>query len=181
MKKLESYNLSKAHEHVGMKWRWLSLALVILQAVFLISCSTIDCPFNNHVYTKYKLAGDVSKLTDYLTISTNKFEDSDPVLINSINDVDSFMLPMSYNRPEDVLFFSRSSASGGLTVVDTVTIKKQDTPHFESIDCNPSYFHRIEGIRYTHHGIDSIVIKNTNVTYDESKTHFEIYFKILGQ
>ena len=171
--------MPETHECVGKSWRWLGLALVILQVAFLISCSTIDCPFNNFVYSKYKLAGNVSNLTDYLTISTDKLDGSDPDLINSITEVDSFMLPMSYNRPEDVLYFKRST-SGGMTIIDTVTVKKQDTPHFESIDCNPAYFHRIESIRYTHHGIDSIVIKNRNVTYDDSKTHFEIYFKVLS-
>lgn len=175
--------IDESHQSDRRGWQNPMHALIGAVLVFLstaiLSCSTIDCPFNNHVYTKYKLAGDVAKLSDQLSISTTRFNGNDSVIINSITGVDSFMLPMSYNRPEDVLYFHRTA--GGLSIIDTVSVKKEDIPHFESIDCNPAYFHRIQSIRYTHHGIDSIVIKNTNVTYDESKTHFQIYFKILDQ
>lgn len=179
MKKQESQRQPNVLGRKGKYWRMTMLAIVILHSLLFISCSTIDCPFNSFVYSKYKLAGDVDKLTDHLTITTIQFDGVDNMLINNITDVDSFMLPLSYNRPEDVLYFTRTS--GEMSITDTVTVKKQDIPHFESIDCNPAFFHLIESVRYTHHGIDSIVIKNTKVTYDESKTHFQIYFKILSQ
>ena len=179
MKKPESRKHPHAVGRKESKWRMLSLALVVFHSLLFFSCSTIDCPFNAFVYSKYKLAGDVEKLSDYLTVSINKLDGTDNDLLNSITEVDSFMLPMSYSQPEDVLYFNRTS--GGMSVVDTVVVKKQDIPHFESIDCNPAFFHRIENVSYTHHGIDSIVILNKNVTYDESKTHFQIYFKILSQ
>lgn len=153
--------------------------VAMLFASLVVSCSTIDCPFNNHVYAKYELAGDVAKLTDYLSVTTTKISGIDSLILNSVTDVDSFMLPMSYNRPEDVLYFHRTT--GGLTITDTVRVAKKDIPHFESIDCNPAYFHHIDAIRHTNHGIDSIVIKNANVTYDESKTNLQIYFKVLSQ
>ena len=179
MKKLESRKQPHMAGRKGSKLRMLSLAFVVFQSLLFFSCSTIDCPFNAFVYSKYKLAGDVEKLSDYLTVSINKLDGTDNDLLNSITEVDSFMLPMSYSQSEDVLYFNRTS--GGMSVTDTVIVKKQDIPHFESIDCNPAFFHRIENVRYTHHGIDSIVILNKNVTYDESKTHFQIYFKILSQ
>ena len=179
MKKQDSHRKSNVQGRKGMKWRMTALAIVVFHSLLFFSCSTIDCPFNAFVYSKYKLAGDVEKLSDYLTVSINKIDGTDNDLLNSITEVDSFMLPMSYSQPEDVLYFNRTS--GEMSVKDTVVVKKQNIPHFESIDCNPAYFHRIENVRYTHHGIDSIVILNKNVTYDDSKTHFQIYFKILSQ
>ena len=48
----------------------------------MAACSTLDCPLNNTVYTKYRLAGNITTLTDTLTISTNRIEGTDSVLIN---------------------------------------------------------------------------------------------------
>ncbi|MBQ4147710.1 MAG: hypothetical protein II593_07005, partial [Prevotella sp.] len=61
--------------------------------------------------------------------------------------------------------------------VDTVVIQKENRSHFESVNCNPSFFHTITQVDYTKHMIDSIVIKNREVTYDRSKAHFYIYLR----
>ncbi|MBQ9636285.1 MAG: hypothetical protein IJV36_00110 [Prevotella sp.] len=148
--------------------------------LLLSACSSIDCPLNNRVAVVYKLMGDVAPLVDTLTISTARFDQNDTVLLNRAVGVDSFQLPISYNRPEDVLYFRRASATGW-SATDTVVIEKQDIPHFEAIDCNPSYFHEIKNVRHTRLGIDSIVINQSKVTYDASKSHLLIYFKYLYQ
>lgn len=144
-------------------------------AVLLAACSTIDCPFNNTVMTKYRLRGDVTTLTDTLTVSAALAGGNDSVIINRDVRVDSFMLPMSYNREADVFYFQVADTAQSST--DTVTVTKQDQPHFESVDCSPSFFHTITGVTTTHHAIDSIVINNKNVTYDANPPHFYIYFK----
>ena len=51
------------------------LIVFITSALLLAACSSIDCPLNSRVFTKYKLAGN------------------------------SFLLRMSYRREEDVFFF----------------------------------------------------------------------------
>ena len=58
-----------------------------------------------------------------------------------------------------------------------MTIRKEDHPHFESVDCNPSFFHTLKAAETTRHGIDSIVIKYSTVNYDTTKEHLYIYFK----
>ena len=63
------------------------------------------------------------------------------------------------------------------TVVDTVWIKKDDYPHFESVDCNTTFFHTLTNVRYTRNYIDSIVINNPSVTYDSKTVHFYLYPK----
>lgn len=146
----------------------------------LSACSSINCPLNNRVVTVYRLAGDVVPLADVLTISTTRTDGIDSVLINQVTNVDSFILPVSYNRPQDVLYFERINTRVG-SLIDTVVIEKQDFPHFESIDCNPAYFHVIKRVRHTHLGIDSIVINQENVNYDASKPHLLVYFKNFYQ
>ena len=83
---------------------------------------------------------------------------------------------MSYSHPEDVLLFVVADTSGMYTL-DTVWVKKDDIPHFESVDCSAHFFHRLTAVRSTHEGIDSITIVNPNVDYDTNTTHLHIYFK----
>ena len=107
---------------------------MVLWGLLVVSCSSIDCPLNNRVYVIYKLQGDETPLSDSLTISTNRINRNDTVLLNHVVNTDSFQIPISYQRPEDVLYFRRSNSTG-LNMIDTVIIKKEDVPHFESIDC----------------------------------------------
>jgi len=65
-------------------------------------------------------------------------------------------------------------------VVDTVWIKKEDHPHFESVDCNTVFFHTLTNVRHTRNYLDSIVIKNTSVTFDDETVHFKLYPKSNG-
>jgi hypothetical protein len=151
------------------------IPLIIVCICLLAACSTIDCPLNNAVFTAYKLTGTVTSLADTLTISTDITDGNDTVLINRDVNVDSFLLPLSYQRNEDTYFFKIYNKTSSTT--DTVRVEKDNKPHFESIDCNPSIFHTILGVKYTHNRIDSIVINNANVNYDATKAHFHIYFK----
>ena len=149
--------------------------VILAMELTVVSCTSLDCPLNNTTYTKYKLMGNVTTLNDTLTISTTKQEGIDSVLINKDVKVDSFILPMSYQQPEDVFFFEMSNQDGQ-TWKDTVTVKKENYSHFESVDCSPSFFHTITEVKTTHNYIDSIVINNKEVNYDASKAHFYIYF-----
>lgn len=119
--------------------------------------------------------GNITTLNDTMTISTTKTEGTDSVLINKDVKVDSFILPMSYHQPEDVFYFEIKNQENQV-FKDTVTVKKEDFSHFESVDCNPAFFHTITEVKTTHNLIDSIVINNKDVNYDASKAHFYIYF-----
>ena len=171
-----------------------------LLLLFLLSCSSIDCPMNNTVYTKYglyKSDGTVDTLKDTLTVVTKqRIGDQDPVALNRSVNTTGMDIPISYQGDEDVLYFLRSfpyryettviNEEGievdtilnlTLYVTDTVTVVKTNRKHFESIDCTPSFFHTISNVKYTRNGIDSIVINNPEVNYDASKEHFRVYFK----
>ena len=147
------------------------LLYLLIGVATLAACSTIDCPLNNTVYAKYVLRGPVTTLPDMLTISTMISGDSDSVLINQQENTDSFSLPMSYNRPEDVLVMQTNN------LFDTIKVEKTNTPHFESVDCGVNYFHTITNVTYARHAIDSVVIHHNFVNYDASQQHFYIYFK----
>jgi hypothetical protein len=156
----------------------VGLFIILLLAVFA-GCSTIDCPVQNLVYTKYYLKkGDLTPDTlngDTLTIFTVRRDGTDSIVLNQGTEIASYNLPISYTSPEDVFYYVMEIDS--VIYVDTVWIKKDNFPHFESVDCNAAYFHKITDIRYTTHLIDSIVINNPNVNYDVNTEHFHIYFK----
>ena len=142
------------------------------------ACSSVDCPLNNTVYAKYKLAGNVTTLNDTLTISVKRTSGSDTVLLNKALGVDSFSIPLSYSHESDEFYFDIRPA-GREGTLDTVTINKTNEPHFESVDCQATMFHTLQQVTSTNHRIDSVVIKTNKVTYDAQKPHLFIYFKSL--
>ena len=149
----------------------------------LSACSSIDCPLNNRTYASFKLAGDVTKLVDTLTVSTPRNIDNpeeDTVLINRLVDTDSLSLPMSYQRTEDIYIFTFVQKDTELKTIDTLWVSKENEPHFESVDCNPVMFHTIKDVRSTQRAIDSIKVNYNKVTYNDAKAHFLIYLKNRG-
>jgi hypothetical protein len=149
--------------------------LIVMGCMLLITaCTSIDCPLNNHVYTYYQVAGEEALFAGPLTISTNRSDGSDSICINQDTYISKFGLPISYQGTFDTFYFVYDIDE---SIVDTVVVEKTDQPHFESIECNPIFFHTIKDIQYTKNMIDSITIKDTQVTYDTTKVHFNIYFK----
>jgi hypothetical protein len=153
--------------------------LFVIVIAFIVSCSSIDCPVNNVVATRYKFyspEGDSLVLKDTLTVTSKDKDGQEILLLNRSVDKSSFELPVSYSHPEDILVFNVYNQT--VSIFDTVWVKKDDIPHFESVDCNASFFHRLTDVRYTHHFIDSIVIKNPSVDYEKTTIHFYVYPKI---
>ena len=153
----------------------------LLLGVLIAACTSIDCPVESNVATLYQVRnsdGTELTLTDSITVTTKTAKDSDTIIFNKGVGISSFSLPVSYKHPEDVLVFSfDNDNNNNLHVTDTVWIKKEDYPHFESVDCSAAFFHIITDVRYTRNYIDSIVIKNPSVTYDSKTVHFYFYPK----
>lgn len=151
----------------------------IMAAMAAVSCSSIDCPLNNRVCVKMRLAGDGSVTRDTLTIASPRTvgDDNDTVLINRLTESDSLQVPMSYNRSQDIYFLTLVQKETSAETTDTVWVDKTNLPHFESVDCAPNMFHDITAVKTTHHSIDSIAVNNNKVTYNDAKAHLIIYFK----
>ena len=169
-----------ASEEFGVMNRGFTLLYICTMLLVLAGCTSIDCPLNSSVYSYYglyKADGTADTLNDTLTIITRQLTpEQDPVLINQDTKVSRLKVAMSYDSPQDVLYFLMH---GSRTYNDTVTVEKTDEMHFESVDCNPSFFHTISHVTHTKHVIDSIVIQNPKVDYDSQREHFRIYFRTL--
>lgn len=153
----------------------------LLLGVMVTACSSIDCPVDATVATLYKVYSSDGKelvLSDTLTVTSTRSNGKDTTLLNMGIGISSFSLPVSYSHPEDVLVFHFfNQKNNDLNATDTVWVKKDDYPHFESVDCNTSFFHTLTDVKYTSNYIDSIVIKNPSVTYDSKTVHFYLYPK----
>ena len=170
--------------------RWKSIGLCSFVIIFLTynlllntSCSSINCPVQNTVAVYYAVGYDdelgdrvTETLDDTLWIWTQRSNGTDTLLLNRGTKLQKFQLPMSYQHPEDMLVFVIVDTVQVMTL-DTVWIKKDDIPHFESVDCAAHFFHRITDVRSTHYRIDTIAIKEPSVTYNQSVTNFLIRFK----
>lgn len=156
--------------------RKLTVFLVCLLAV--CACSSIDCPVQHTVRTYYAVYNADQKadtLKDTLSVMIHRGRLADTLLLNSSANRTSFSLPVSYYSTVDTLYFL--FGQNLIRTVDTVWVKKENIPHFESVDCNVHYFHKILDVRCTHHAIDSITINNPTVDYDPLAVHFHLYPK----
>ena len=140
------------------------------------SCSSIDCPVENLVLAHYKFydaAGDSLILYDSLSVMITKKDGVKDTVLYKMTEKSSFLLPLSYSLPEDELVLD--FWNGREHMYDTLWVKKENIPHFESIDCNAKFFHRLTNVRCTIHSIDSVVIKNSNVDFNNATVHFYVY------
>ena len=163
-----------------MSKRRKALCLSILLPL-LAASSSIDCPVQNLVYPVYSLQradGTADTLTvDTLWVWTQRADGTDTLLLNRLcgSAATTFNLPISYSNPEDQLVFMLRDTLGN-QYIDTVRIKKDSYPHFESVDCQAAFFHRLTDVSTTHRAIDSIAIHHSSVNYDTQNAHFYIYF-----
>ena len=181
----------KRHTKEGVRGLRLLPFYLFTFLLFLAACTSIDCPVNNRVRTIYALMkadGTPDTLNkDTMWIWTPRIDGNDTLVSHQTQNnlelnfffgssATTFDLPISYTQPEDVLYVLVKNISG-TQYRDTIRIQKENTQHFESVDCQASYFHTITAVSTTHEIIDSIVINNPNVNYDQNTTHFKLYLK----
>ena len=155
----------------------------LLLAALAAACSSIDCPVNHNVFTRYMLYQPDGKPDtldlDTMWVLTTKANGKDSVVLNALcgDNATGFSLPISHTQPEDhFLVLMRKYGQTEGYYFDSIVVKKEDYPHFESVDCQASYFHKITGVRCLGNILDSVVIKNPDVNYDtKTAEHVRIY------
>lgn len=155
------------------------IGLAGIAILTLGACSSIDCPVQNVVATVWELRKSTGALDtlayDTLTISSRRSNGSDTILLNQSTSTANFELPVSYTAPEDTLKFLLTNKQGEQKV-SYVYLKKENYPHFESVDCSAAFFHKLTAVSWTGDAIDSIGINKSYVDYDLSTSHLHIYF-----
>ncbi len=151
--------------------RQVTLPAFLIAYLVLASCSSIECTQSSISPCRYEIADSLQN--DTLTVGIIRGNGTDSIYLNRLVDADGFTVPVSYTQPTDVLLFHFTDTFA-VTHTDTVRLSKKDIPHFDSVDCTPTYFHEIINVETTHHVIDSITILNPSITYEEI-SHLRIY------
>ena len=160
----------------------LLAAFLVSHFSFLISCTSIDCPVQNTVESNYSLlkangtADTLDADTMWLWTRRAATDRRDTMLNALTGTTTTFSLQISHTLPEDSIWLALVDKEGE-AYLDTIVIKKENIPHFESVDCQASYFHTITSVEYTNDIIDSLVVNNPHVNYDYKTTHFKLYLK----
>lgn len=147
----------------------LTLAAAVLYALtsLLHGCSEeADCSMTNNrgmiVCNLYHLdpaTGVAQKGTlDSLTVTA---AGTDSVIINRMNEVKNFSLPLRYTEDSTQFVFHYT---GRLT--DTVIVRHTNKPYFVSMDCGYQMQQNITSVRYTRRNLDSIYIANPEASID---------------
>ena len=142
---------------------FLLAALLLLWGVS--ACSGDDCPINNTVMGKmafYGQNGEAGALTTTLTVSVARPQ-GDSVVLNQKINATEVIFPLSYVHETDTIIFDYD---GGVAY-DSIYVSHTNAPTLVSMDCGTAIFHAITSVSSTHHVIDTVIIKSTEVNYDE--------------
>ena len=156
---------------------------MLVASAVLAACSNIDCPLDNVVLMQCGLYASETRtaltLTDTLTVRP---AGRDTVLLNRAQGISSFLLPLRESGTQDTLLLCLSDAQGR-RAIDTLFVQHTPQPHFESLDCPPSFFHTLTAVRATSHPlaempltVDSVSLIRPIVNYDDIE-NIRIYLR----
>ena len=153
--------------------------LVQLAGLFFMSiCSNNDCPLSNIVRCYYRFyhsgTGQPASCPDTVSVCIH-----DSILLNKIVNGNSFNLPMSYSEEEDTIHILFENSAG--RTISSFILSHSNIPHYESLECGTSFFHKISGVTLlpssTPSPIDSIVISQPDVNYNKNE-NIRIYLSL---
>ena len=146
-------------------------ALLVLLSV--VACSGEDCPINNTVLGKmafYNQQNEAVVLVSALTVKVVRPQ-GDSVVLNRMSNVAEVRFPLSYAHTTDTLIFDYSNGMA----CDSLYISHANTPTLVSVDCGTAMYHRITSVRSTHQLLDTLILKSSEVNYDERENIQVIY------
>lgn len=125
-------------------------------------CSIAGRPMIN--CTLYRMVDDqvANDTLDSLTVTALG---TDSILLNNQKKVHTLMLPLRYSADSTVLVFHYAYRTDP-ALSDTIYIKQDNTPYFESMDCGYSMRQSILGIGHSEEELDSIYISNKQANTD---------------
>ena len=153
--------------HTGLL---LGMLLVLLAAS---ACSGDDCPINNTVMGKmafYNQQGEAVGLVGTLTVSVVRPQ-GDSVVLNQKVGSSEVNFPLSYAHGTDTLIFDYNNGAA----CDSLYISHTNIPMLVSVDCGMAMYHSITSVGSTHQLIDTLILKSSEVNYDERENIQVIY------
>ena len=137
------------------------------------ACSGEDCPINNTVMGKmafYNQKSEAVALISALTVKVVRPQ-GDSVVLNHMSKTSEVRFPLSYVHGTDTLIFDYGD---GVTC-DSLYVSHTNTPMLVSVDCGMAMYHSITSVASTHQLIDTLILKSSEVDYDERENIQVIY------
>ena len=159
----------KRLQHIVMG---LAVSLIITG---MASCSGDDCPINNTMLGKmafYNSLGDAISINVPLSMLVVRPQ-GDSVILNRLSAASEVTFPLSYTHETDTFIFCYDFSD--MMLYDTLYISHTNTPTLVSVDCGTAMFHTITSTHSTHTFIDTLIIKSSEVNYDERENIQVIY------
>lgn len=163
--------------------KFIHLLLLSFSAMLIItlhtSCEEENCSLagrsmiNGNLYKIDPETNVVEK--DTLASLTVTAIDTDSVIINNQTNVMDISLPLRYTSDYTVLVFNYNDEENS-TLNDTVYLKQNNTPFFESMKCGYTMTQVLTGVEYTKHMIDSIYILNPNANVNGTE-NLKIFYR----
>lgn len=158
-------------------YRYISRLLVILfVAISVVACSDEDCPINNTVMGKmvfYNQLGDVVSINASLSVNVVRPQ-GDSVVLNQKTLASDVIFPLSYTHETDTFIFCYDF-NGSVILYDSLYVSHVNIPTLVSVNCGTAMFHDITSVSSTHYLIDTLILKSSEVNYDERENIQVIY------
>ncbi len=156
-----------------------TLLAIPLMLISMVACSGEDCPINNTVMGKmafYDQYGEAIAFVGTLSVTAVR-QQGDSIVVNQKYGPSDVLFPLSYTHQTDTLIFTYINSSG--IAYDSLYISHTNIPTLVSVDCGTAMFHTITSVGSTHHVIDSIVLKASEVNYDE-RENIQVIYRIAN-
>lgn len=147
---------------------------IALVGIIACACNVSECLDNS---SSIPLAGFYSSLSGKaVTVSQLQIRGLgapyDSILLSGTASKSQVYLPMRSDYPSTswILSYGEDAA-----VSDTVTFYYRSEPYFASEECGAMYRYTITDLKYSTHGLDSVVIKDSVITNTDTE-RIRIYF-----
>ena len=156
--------------------RYISYVLgVVLVVLSIASCSGEDCPINNTVMGKmvfYNPYDEPVAFAGTMNVSVVRPQ-GDSVVLNRKVNASEITFPLSYKHVTDTFILDYNDGMA----YDSLYVSHINTPTLVSVDCGTAMFHTITSVKGTNHVIDAVVLKSSEVNYDE-RENIQIIYRI---
>lgn len=152
-----------------------SALLYALTSIFHACSEEADCSMTNNrgmiVCNVYRLDPETgTALKDTLDSLTVTAAGTDSVIINRMEEVITFSLPLRYTEDSTQFVLHYTDRLN-----DTMIVRHTNKPYFVSMDCGYQMQQSVQSVRYTRRNLDSIYIANPEASIDGTE-NFKLFY-----
>ena len=155
----------------------------LIVGLFFVSCSEVECPLDSVVVMTCGLydADTKAELSLQPTLTVKPLG-KDTVLLNAAQDIHNFVLHLKFGETADTMLLHFTD-EWDQSSVDTLIVNHENMPHFESVECPATIFHKLTSVAWFTDkegacdiAIDSVAVVRNLVDYNDVE-NIQIYLR----